>query len=126
MARCRGSGPTGPGCRAFERIHALFVEYGLVFFRGQSLGEEGHIAFAKRFGDINVNRFFTKNPNYPEIALVEKQPDDRANVGGAWHTDHSYDVEPALGSILVARELPPRGGDTGCINVADSAQNTCI
>ncbi|MFK7989945.1 MAG: TauD/TfdA dioxygenase family protein [Sandaracinaceae bacterium] len=104
----------------FERVQALFARYGLVFFRGQSLTQEAHIAFAKRFGEINVNRFFTKNPAHPEIALVEKEPDDRANVGGAWHTDHSYDAEPALGSILVARELPPSGGDTWFVNVADA------
>ena len=34
------------------------------------------------------------------------------NIGGGWHTDHSYDAVPAMGSILVARELPPSGGDT--------------
>src|SRR5690606_10683639 len=37
-----------------------------------------------------------------------------------WHTDHSYDVEPALGSILVARELPSSGGDTWFVNMADA------
>ena len=96
----------------FAEIHALFVRHGLLFFRGQQLSEADHIAFARRIGTINVNRFFPHNERHPEIALVSKSPGQRFNIGGAWHTDHSYDVEPALGSILVARELPDTGGDT--------------
>ena len=34
------------------------------------------------------------------------------NIGGGWHTDHSYDQIPAMGSILLARETPRVGGDT--------------
>lgn len=103
-----------------ERIRELFAEHGLLFFRGQSLREEDHIALAERFGTINVNRFFPANERYPEIALVAKEPKQRLNIGGGWHTDHSYDVEPALGSILVARELPTEGGDTWFVSMYDA------
>ena len=58
------------------------------------------------------NRFFAETEAHPEIAEVRKEPDQTLNIGGGWHADHSYDDEPALGSILVARELPPAGGDT--------------
>ncbi|MGI9604569.1 MAG: TauD/TfdA dioxygenase family protein, partial [Acidimicrobiales bacterium] len=75
-------------------------------------------AFAERFGIINVNRFFAAHSDHPQIALVIKEPDQEGNIGGAWHTDHSYDVEPALGSILVARELPASGGDTKFASMA--------
>lgn len=103
----------------FAKIRSLFDEHGLLFFRGQNLCEDDHIALAKRFGTINVNRFFPKSPR-PGIALVAKEPTQRSNTGGVWHTDHSYDREPALGSILVARELPPTGGDTWFVNMADA------
>ncbi len=96
----------------FAAIRAAFVEYGVVFFRDQAITEAQHIRFAKRWGDININRFFAAHPDYPEIALVVKEPQQQHNIGGGWHTDHSYDREPALGSILVARELPPTGGAT--------------
>ncbi len=96
----------------FATIKDAFAQHGLVFFRDQSLDEEQHLAFARRWAPVNVNRFFAAHPKYPEIALVLKEEGQKDNVGGGWHTDHSYDQNPALGSILVARELPPKGGDT--------------
>jgi len=96
----------------FAAIEDAFAEHGVIFFRDQDTTETDHIAFAERFGDINVNRFFAAHPDYPQIALVAKEPDQKDNIGGGWHTDHSYDHEPALGSVLVARELPESGGDT--------------
>lgn len=87
-------------------------EYGVVFFRDQSLSPDGHIELANRFGSINVNRFFQPVDGYPLIAEVRKEPTQEKNIGELWHTDHSYDQIPALGSILVARELPDSGGDT--------------
>ena len=96
----------------FADVKAAFAEHGVIFFRDQDTSEGDHIAFAERFGDINVNRFFAAHPDYPQIALVAKEPDQKDNIGGGWHTDHSYDHEPALGTVLVARELPETGGDT--------------
>jgi taurine dioxygenase len=96
--------------------HQLF-ERGVLFFRDQDLSVEGHLAFARKFGEIVINKFFGVVPGYPEIAEVRKEPDQTMNIGGGWHTDHSYDDEPALGSILVARELPSVGGDTLFVNM---------
>lgn len=104
----------------FGRVRDLFHQHGLVFLRDQQLSEIDHIALARRFGTINVNRFFIKHPDHPEIAMVTKEADQRLNVGGFWHTDHSYDVEPALGSILVARDLPSSGGDTKFLSTYDA------
>ncbi len=96
----------------FDAVHNAFAEHGLVFFRDQAISEDDHIAFARRFGEIDINRFFAAHPDHPEIAMVSKDVDQKDNIGGGWHTDHSYDHEPAMGSILVARELPQSGGDT--------------
>lgn len=93
-------------------LRAALGEHGVLFFRDQDIAPEDHIAFAEKFGEININRFFAKHPDHPKIAMVVKEPDQRDNIGGGWHTDHSYDTEPALGSVLVAREVPARGGDT--------------
>ena len=96
----------------FAEVRHAFAENGVIFFRDQELTPEQHIAFARRWGPININRFFTHVEGHPEIAMVLKEPHHRQNIGGGWHTDHSYDTEPALGSLLYALEVPSRGGDT--------------
>jgi taurine dioxygenase len=96
----------------FTSIRDAFHDHGVLFFRDQNLSPEDHIEFAKRWGEININRFFTPLAGYPQIAEVRKEAEQTLNIGGDWHTDHSYDLEPALGSILCARELPATGGDT--------------
>jgi len=93
-------------------IRQAFGEYGVVFFRDQQLAPEQHVAFAERFGPIDINRFFATVPGHPMIAEVRKEPLQTRNIGGGWHTDHSYDEAPALGSMLYAREVPQTGGDT--------------
>lgn len=86
--------------------------HGVLFFREQDITPDDQIAFAEKFGEINVNRFFASVEGYPKIAQVLKEPDQQKNIGGSWHTDHTYDTEPAMGSILYARETPKSGGDT--------------
>ena len=96
----------------WNQIEAAFANYGLLVFRDQILTEVEHLEFARRWGALTVNRFFAPHPRFPEIALVVKEASDSSNIGSGWHADHSYDPEPALGSVLVARELPDTGGDT--------------
>ena len=96
----------------FAEIRRAFFDHGALFFRDQTLTPEEHIAFARRWGAIDFNRFFKRREGYPEIAEVLKEPDQQLNIGGGWHTDHSYDEAPAMGSILYALEIPPSGGDT--------------
>ena len=97
---------------SLDALKQTIFQYGVVVLRGQELTPDDHIAFAKRWGGIDINQYFPLEQEYPEIAIVRKSPDQQTNIGGAWHTDHSYDQIPAMGSILVARTLPPSGGDT--------------
>ena len=89
-----------------DRIRRAFVDHGVIFFRDQHLSPEQHIAFAQNFGEINVNRFFRAVEGHPMIAEVRKDAEHKKNIGGEWHTDHSYDEIPALGSVLLAHEVP--------------------
>ncbi|MEM7292799.1 MAG: TauD/TfdA family dioxygenase, partial [Pseudomonadota bacterium] len=66
----------------FAEIHRAFVAHGVIFLRDQLINEDQHIAFAQRWGEINVNRFFEPVVSHPMIAEVRKEPDQKINVGG--------------------------------------------
>jgi len=100
------------GNRQWDEVRRALAEHGVIFFREQRITPEQHLDFARRWGPIDVNRFFQAVPGHPEIAEVRKEPEQKTNIGGGWHTDHSYDAAPAMGSILLAREVPEHGGDT--------------
>ncbi len=102
----------------FDAIKSAFAKYSVIALRDQSVSPQEHLTFARRFGPINVNRFFKPVDGYPEIATVLKEKDQKEAVGEGWHTDHSYDQEPAMGSILHALEVPPHGGDTLFVSMA--------
>ncbi|MEM7439667.1 MAG: TauD/TfdA family dioxygenase [Pseudomonadota bacterium] len=111
-----GATITGADIRDPEQFGALrqaFIDHAVITVRGQQdASPDDQLAFARSLGEINVNRFFTPLDSHPNIAIVLKEPDQTTAIGEGWHTDHSYDTEPAMCSILRAIELPPFGGDT--------------
>lgn len=102
----------------FDDIRDAFVRYSVITLRDQDIAPDDHLRFARSFGTVNVNRFFAALDSHPEIALVLKEPDQSGAIGESWHTDHSYDLAPAMGSILRAVETPEVGGDTVFVSMA--------
>jgi taurine dioxygenase len=84
----------------------------VIFFREQDLPPARLLALAKRFGTPNEYPFVKGLDGYPEIIAVTKLPDESVNFGGVWHSDTTYLQEPPMATLLVAREVPPVGGDT--------------
>lgn len=95
-----------------SQLDAAWADHGVLFLRDQHLDPAQQLAFAERFSPADINRYFTPVDGHPAVAMVLKEPDQRLNIGGGWHADHSYDEEPARGSVLYALETPPTGGDT--------------
>ncbi|MGE0716436.1 MAG: TauD/TfdA dioxygenase family protein [Alphaproteobacteria bacterium] len=93
-------------------IRQALLDHLVIFFRDQDLSPERYLAFAKRFG-VPVEYPFVKGiDGHPEIIEVLKREHERSNFGGIWHSDTTYLEMPPMGSMLLARELPPYGGDT--------------
>jgi len=99
-------------------IRRALCEWGVVTFRDQAIAPAQHLAFARRFGEVPPSEFLVTAPGFPQIGEIRKEPDQTRNVGGNWHSDHSFDPVPPLGAVLYARELPARGGDTLFANMA--------
>lgn len=84
----------------------------VIFFRDQDLPPARFLALAKRFGTPNEYPFVKGLDGYPEVIAVTKLPHETVNFGGVWHSDTTYLREPPMATLLVAREVPPVGGDT--------------
>jgi len=89
----------------------LLVERKVIFFRDQDISREQHIAFASRFGELEVHPFAKKNSAHPELIELHNDRDRPPNIN-VWHSDVTWRHEPSLGSLLRARVIPEVGGDT--------------
>lgn len=96
----------------FDAIHRAYVDHEVIFFRDQTLTPDQHKAFGRRFGSLNIHPYVTGMEGHPEIMEIIKEPADKGNFGGGWHSDMSFLETPSIGSILYALEIPDYGGDT--------------
>ena len=97
---------------AIGEIRKIWLEHNVVFFRDQDLPPAKFLAFAKRFGEVVEYPFIKGIDGFPEIIPVIKLEQETTNFGGIWHTDTAYLETPPMGTMLIAREVPPHGGDT--------------
>ncbi|MBI1397169.1 MAG: taurine dioxygenase [Betaproteobacteria bacterium] len=93
-------------------LRAALLEHQVIFLRDQPLTPAQFLAFARTMGTPVEYPFVRGLPEFPEIIEVKKLEHERANFGGIWHTDTAYLERPPMGSMLLAREIPPFGGDT--------------
>jgi taurine dioxygenase len=95
-----------------EKIRRAFLAHQVIFFREQKLEPAGLLAFARTMGRPVEYPFVRGLEGFPEVIEVKKLEQERHNFGGIWHSDTAYLEQPPMGSMLLAREVPPFGGDT--------------
>jgi taurine dioxygenase len=94
-----------------EEIRQALLDWKVIFFRDQHrLDRDRHVAFGRRFGDLEIHPITPKDQAQPEVFVIPAGGTFRAPDN--WHSDVTWRPEPSLGSILRAIELPPLGGDT--------------
>ena len=85
----------------------------VLFFRDQQASDEDLARFARNFGDLAVLPPHRQSPgSFPELLIIDKNPEDNLVFGWEWHSDTSHLPIPPMGSVLAAHTLPPYGGDT--------------
>jgi taurine dioxygenase len=94
------------------QIRRAFLEHLVIFFRDQDLTPAQFMAFSRRMGRPVEYPFVKGIDGFPEVIEVKKLEHEKQNFGGIWHSDTAYLEEPPMGSMLLAREVPPVGGDT--------------
>jgi taurine dioxygenase len=93
-------------------IRAALLDNLVIAIRGLKINPDQQLAFARRWGDIHLHPFMQGMEGYPEILAIIKRPTDTKNFGGSWHTDQMFAPNPAMGTMLHAKEVPSAGGDT--------------
>jgi taurine dioxygenase len=92
-------------------LHRALLDWKVLFFRDQDITTEQHLDFARNFGPLEVHPFAPSKPGFPEVLALTHDRDNRGREN-TWHSDVTWRLEPTLGSVLRAVEIPPVGGDT--------------
>lgn len=98
--------------RVVEVLRRAWLDNGVIFFRDQDISPACFLGFARRFGKVIEYPFVRGLDKFPEIIPVVKLEHEKTNFGGRWHSDTAYLDVPPMGTVLIAREVPPVGGDT--------------
>jgi taurine dioxygenase len=100
------------GNATFSEIQRAFAENLVIFFRGQHLTAEQHLAFGQRFGSLHIHPAAPHAPGHKALMIIRADENSPRANGEGWHSDVSCDAEPPMGSILHIQTCPPIGGDT--------------
>ena len=103
----------------FAEIRALLLRHKVLFLRGQDMTRSEHVAFARRFGELEDHPVAGSDPEHPGLVRIYKSPDAPADrYENSWHTDATWREKPPMGCVLRCVECPPVGGDTMWANMA--------
>jgi len=94
------------------QVRQVLLDHQVIFFRDQDLSPEQFLQFAHSMGEPIEYPFVKGLEGFPHIIEVKKLEHEKVNFGGIWHSDTTYLERPPMGSMLLAREVPPYGGDT--------------
>jgi taurine dioxygenase len=102
----------------FAEIKSLLLQHKVLFLREQDITRAEHVAFARRFGELEDHPVAGSDPENPGLVRIYKspeQPNDRYE--NSWHSDGTWREKPSMGAVLRCVECPPVGGDTMWANM---------
>jgi alpha-ketoglutarate-dependent taurine dioxygenase len=105
----------------FAEIRALLLKHKVLFFRDQDITRAEHVAFARRFGDLEDHPVVGSDPDHPGLVRIYKGPDSRnEQYENAWHCDTTWRERPQFGAVLRCTETPDVGGDMLWANMVEA------
>lgn len=107
------------GNQAFQEVHDALMAHQVIFFRDQNITPAEHVSFARQFGTLHVHPYAPSLEDHPEVLILKSSKANRS-AANAWHSDVTFQEEPPLGSVLLAREVPEHGGDTMWANMYEA------
>jgi taurine dioxygenase len=111
-AEVRGIDLSGLDAGGFDTVYQLMVDHQVVVFRDQHFEPESYLNFAKKWGGIHRHPFMQDLEDHPGILEIVKTETDKRAFGNGWHSDQMFTEKPAKFTMLYAKEVPQRGGDT--------------
>ena len=102
----------------FDEIRKELIRHRVLFLRDQDFSRAEHVAFARRFGELEDHPVVGSDPEHPGLVRIYKSPDSPPDrYENAWHTDATWREKPPFGCVLRCVECPPVGGDTMWANM---------
>jgi taurine dioxygenase len=96
----------------FAEIRALWLKHRELFFRDQDITRSEHVAFARRFGELEDHPVAGSDPENPGLVRIYRGPESRYDrYENAWHCDTTWRECPQFGAVLRCTETPAMGGD---------------
>jgi len=92
-------------------VRQALLDWKVLFFRDQDITTDQHLAFARRFGELEIHPFGAEKPGHPEVLAITHDADSHG-YENLWHSDVTWRLQPSLGSVLRNLESPAVGGDT--------------
>lgn len=103
----------------FGTVRELLLRHKVLFLRRQPITRAQHVAFARRFGELEDHPVAGSDPDHPGLVRIYKSPETQNDrYENAWHTDATWRQKPPFGCVLRCVECPPVGGDTMWANMA--------
>ena len=103
--------------QTFSELRSAWLEYQVLFFRDQQLTPEQHVAFGRRFGDIDPSAFIPTLDEHPDVRVQDMADYSKLGTDINWHSDNSFREYPQKCSALYALQVPSKGGDTAWANM---------
>jgi taurine dioxygenase len=108
----------------FAEIRANLLKHRVLFLRDQDISRAEHVAFARRFGELEDHPVAGSDPEHPGLVRIYKSPDQpNDRYENAWHSDATWREAPQFGAVLRCVECPPVGGDTMWANMVLAYEN---